>query len=910
MDDDRYIFSRPVAVTEDRIKTALEKQAKQKALKAALDRQVREAERLKAEAHRAKGRQNKRLGDPKANGPPASPSVYSESKVRTTSSAATNSVAGPSPTVGTATAPGMVESTRYTFSFRKGQGTFEVEDSSARHLQVTLPPSAGGCERGGGAAPRATTGEAGNAPARVRQQAASREVNSGTGRRNSHGGRSATAANSSEYQTNSLPVNFSVGKETAGRKPPSPECSGSGRDASGHSRSKGGSGYDTQSLPVELIYKLGQANSNGNIGKPRPRRVTTPLGPPSSGRASESRGLQSPMGPLTGTVSGSPMAAARDNFASPSTDSMRNSDWIGVGGGRALLSPHGGSKGASRVLGSGGGTPQEKALAARYASPRPSARLAGGILPPLNTRNDSDVIEMSAVLDTTPPPREYRAAGAAIGAPGARTPASITQPLSRRQTSRTPAEQPPRPSPPPSPLDTAAAEQALKQAEREKAWAQQVKQIKAELRKTRTKGLGKGGFKAEGRGATGDAPRRAETAPDPLPHPPMRGVLGVGGSGGSGAGGAHGRYGGGGARGNAGGSRPPQVERMDFAKAHIFTRENFRPITAPEDATSYFGMLSPPSLPPLVQASKTKQLEQTQACSEPVTDPEGEDMAGTEAASSSNTNAINTFASTGTSGEESLKLASLTTRQVTLGLPDYGNSDPVPIQFNHLLQFVEAQMITASQAENLWDFFAMIPDVAGGGGSESDAGRAGSSLSITSTRDVWGRAARGDANGATGGRESSVVKVVEGRASLNGVAPGGVEGDVKETDDERTFYIPHSSSQLPTSAILAPALRRKISQQHSEREAAVLHQPHQPLHNGHRRLIPAGASGGGEAETDSGAGGGLRTSPSNPRGLKKKFSTTAETGCEGSDEDAEGAGTFDTFSELVLPAGLKDDEDD
>ncbi|KAG5472865.1 hypothetical protein LSCM4_02190 [Leishmania orientalis] len=488
MDDDRYIFSRPVVVTEDRIKTALEKQAKQKALKAALDRQVREAERLKAEAHRTNG---KRPSDPKVNGPSASSSAYVESKVPTASPPATNSVAGPSPTVGATVAPGVVESTRYTFSFCKGQGTFEMESSSARLLQATLPPFAEGRERGGGAAPPATTGDAGKASARVRRQAASREAVSGTGRRSSRGGRPTAAANGGEYQTNSLPLNFTAAKEAAGKRFPSPERGGGDSDAIGQSKSKGSDRYDTQSLPVELIYKLGQASSNAVV-KPRLRRVTTPLRPPSSGRASESRGLQSPLCSLAVAVSGSPMAAAGDNFTSPPTDSTRSPDWIGVGGGRPLLS-QGCGKGVPRVLGNGGGTPKEKALGLRYASPRPSARLAGGILPPLNARNDSDVIEMSAVLDAATPPRECRVAGAVPGAPSGRTLCSAAQPLSRRQTSSTPAERTARPSPPQSPLDAAAAEQARKQAERERAWAQQVKQIKAELRKTRTKGSGKGG---------------------------------------------------------------------------------------------------------------------------------------------------------------------------------------------------------------------------------------------------------------------------------------------------------------------------------------------------------------------------------------------------------------------------------
>ncbi|CBZ28949.1 conserved hypothetical protein [Leishmania mexicana MHOM/GT/2001/U1103] len=923
MDGDRYIYSRPVVVTEDRIKEALEKQAKQKALKAALDRQVRETERLKAEKHRATGKQDKRWGDPKVNAPPTSSSANAENKTQTASPAVTASVAGPSPpTMGATGAPGAVDSTRYNFSFRKGQGTFKVDGSPACRLQTTFQTPAEVREHGGGAAPPETGGENGKAPApRARRQPASRDASSGAGPRNSRGSRSTAAASGGEYQTNSLPINFSMAKEGAGKKAPllerrpsecgRPSCGmsgerGGGSDASGHSRNKGNGGYDTQSLPTELIYKLGQANSNAAVAKPSLRRVKTPLRAPSSGRASEPRRHQSPLGLLTGAVSGSPMTGGRENFKSSLNDRTRSPDWAGVGGGHPRLSPCGGGKGMPLVLGSGGGTPIAKALGARYVSPRPTARLAGGILPPLNTHDDSDVIEMSAVLDAVTPTREYSVIGAATGAPSSRTPGSSAQPLSCKRTNSTPAERPARASPPQSPHDAAAAEQKRKQAEREKAWAQQVKQIKAELRKTRAKGPGKGGMKLEDWGAMSNIPRRAETAPDPAPHPPMRGGLGgAAGGGASGAGGSHDRNGAGsGGKSNVGGGRSHQVEKMDFAKAHIFTRENFRPITAPEDATSYFGMLSPPpSLPPLARAPKFKSREQARVSSELATGAERKEEAmGTEVASPPNINGIHTFASTGTSGEESLKLASLTTRQMTLGLPDYGDSDPVPIQFNHLLEFVEAQIITAHQAENLWDFFSASADVARGGGSGSDVGHAGSSFSVNSARDVWGRAARGDVNGAVGARKSGTLEiaVVDERPAANGV--GATEGDENVNGDTgRAFYAPYSPSQLPTPAVLAPALRRKITQQHSEQEAARLHQPYKPLQNGPPCRSPSGAGGRGANGGPGGVDSGQRTSAHIARGLQNHFSTAAELGDEGGDGDHVGANMFDTFSELVRP---------
>ncbi|KAI5689847.1 hypothetical protein MNV84_06022 [Leishmania braziliensis] len=907
MDNGRFMYSRPVVVTEDRIKEALEKQAKQKALKAALDRQVREAERLKSDAHRAKGRQGKQRGDLKVNFPLTSASANEKSNAQTASPAVTASVAGPSPpTVSTTVTPGTVESTRYTFSCHEGQGTFKVEGSSARRLQSTLPPSSESRERIGGATPPNTGGEAGKALARARRQPGTSEVDSGSDRHNSRGGRPVPAANGGEYQTNSLPINFTA-KGTTGKMAVSPESRG-GSNARGHRKNTGNDGYDTQSLPVELVYKVGQASNNTAVAKPPLRRITTPLRSSSSGHVSAPGRHQSPLGPLTGAVPGNPKAAARENFTSPPNDRTRSPDWAGAGGGRPLLSSRICGKGAPRVLGSGGGTPEEKVMGARYVSPRPLARLAGGILPPLNTHNDSDVIEMSAVLDAATPTREYSVMGAATGAPSGPMDGSSAQPSSHRRTSSTPAERLARPSQPPSPPDAVATEQAYKQAEREKAWAQQVKQIKAELRKTRAKGPGKGGLKSGVRGAISGTPRRAETAPDPQPHPPMRG--GLGGAAGGGASGAHGLYGvGAGTKGNFDGGRPHQVEKMDFAKVHIFTRENFRPITAPEDAVSYFGMLSPPSLPALAQVPKAKLREQAWSTIESLTEAEGkEETMGTEVGSSPSMNAIHTYTSTVTSGEESLKLASLTTRQVTLGLPDYGNSDPVPIQFNHILQFVEAQMITMSQAESLWDFFASSSEVVRQGGSGSSAEHARSSLSTHSTRDVWGRAARGGVNDFVASMKSSTLEleVVEKKTARNGA--GATTGDKdNDNNDGRSPFVRHSPSQLPTSAVLAPALRRKISQQHSEHEAALLHKPHKPLQSSRPRLSPSGSVGRGENGSSGGVVGGPTTSPHYARVLQNRFGTAAETRDKGGDEDEGGAGTFDTFSNLILPADLNDD---
>ncbi|KAK7195432.1 hypothetical protein NESM_000470400 [Novymonas esmeraldas] len=937
MDNEHYIYARPVVVTEDRIKEAAERQAKQKALRAALDRQVREAERLKAEAHRAMAGHGTRVNNPTVTAPSSSSSAAVAS-VGTSSpaiGASTATPAGPSPPPpGTG---GAVESTQYTFSFREGQGTFEVGGTSARRLQATLPPSAEGRDRGGGG------GEGGRVVAAApRVQPPSRELDGGAGRRTDRGGRGAAptaASGNGEYQTNSLPLNFSMAKGVAGRQAPSRERRasdgsrpsggasrerGGGDDASGRSSNKGSGGYDTQSLPVELIYKLGQAASNGSsnsgaVARPPLHRVATPQRSPSSGRPSEPVALAQ--------VSSSSMTAAavRDPFVSPLENRTSSPDWAGLGGaaaggGRPFLSPRGGGKGGPRVPGSGGGTPKEKALGGGgvHVSPRVSARPAGGILPPLNARSDSDVIEMSAVLDAATPHREYSGLVAANG----RTPGSAAQPSSRRRTSSTPAERQLRLSPPASPRDATAAEQARKQTEREKAWEEQVKKLKAELRKARAKGAGRGGPKAEERGGLGSTPRRAETAPDPPPHPVVRG--GASGGIGGGAGGVHGRHnnnnnggggGGGGGRGVVGSGRLHPVEKMDFGKAHIFTRENFRPITAPEDATAYFGLLSPPpSLPPVVQPPKPRSREQQArpggggggeaAGSKGRRVTAEEEAETTPAASSPITNAAQTFASTGTSGEESLKLASLTTRQVTLGLPDDGGSDPVPIQLSHLLQFVEAQIITATQAENLWDFFALSPDVAHVGGRDGEGDRGGSPHPVNGERGVWERQKCSPRSDSAGDAvvEVEVEEVSEERPATRDVGDeqGGGGGG---------FYTPHSPPP-PPSAVLAPALRRKISRRYSEQEAdAVQHlQPHKPVPDARRRVSPGGSG-------DRGVSGGRRVSPHKAQAPRRLSAGTAAAAASdrrggGSDEDEHGTGTFDTYSELVLPPGLKDDEDE
>lgn len=895
--DGHFIYSRPAVVTEDKIKEALAKQANQRALKAALDQQVLESERLKAEAHRAKGRKAKRaLSHNNSRGSTASaPSPAPDENAEQKSNPNSGAKRGPSPSPPTSS-PGAhagpsstIAPTRYTFSFKEGCGTFEKTDSSVRQLEDTLQPSSVESRAGAGSgdgsrsvSPSNVKEKRRNAPLPARGTQSSRgSARETTGSAGGSGTNSRVKRKvnpkGGEYQTNSLPANFKLGKDVAGSRPS--RCtsrergSGASTDNNTNNSSSGG-GYDTQSLPVELIYKLSQGGAPSNaaggggssgggaanvlsrLKPPHPPRLTSPKRSPSTSRVSDSLGGRSPLSPQSAQP-GSPGSAVRERSLSVSP---RSEDCLAL----PLVSPRGGKSGRMNAPldGAGGG--------------RPSARPAGGILPPLNAPRDPDVIEMSAILNTRTctPPHDN-------GVP-------------RRRTNSTPKDRSPLPSGAVPLGEVNAAELARKQAEREKGWAQQVKQLKAELRKARQKvGSGRvaGGGKA---GETLDkAPRRAETAPDPPAHPSGKAPRGV-------AGMRQHRAEGGGE--NVGPTRPTRLEKMDFSKAHIFSRETFRPITAPEDAASYFGGLlgSPAPAPrtplPLVQpkpsspsASAFTPSAKVAAAATP-SSPAESDLQTQKTATQSSSH-------TATSGEESLKLASLTTRQVMLGLPNYGDGAPVPIQFMHLRQFVEAQIITANQAENLWDFFALsVPAELGGSGGGGGGGHF--------PEDV----AAGDGDGNDAGEEPQAMEshtievaaeVSRGRASPSphhdergsrgddeNAEEEGSTAAAEEEEDDDDFFIPHSPSHPPANAVLAPALRRKISQMHSE-EAALFLQHQQQIRNGRQRpgaVSDANAANVGEKDVV------MRDEQSQVVTPKRRPDA----------DDSEPEGTFDTYSELKL----------
>lgn len=896
--DEHFVHSRPVVVTEDKIKEALAKQANQRALKAALDQQVLEAERLKAEAHRAKGKRERKVAT-KSSGEATSPSNLTEAKSGPSSSppppppASAPTNAGPS---------SSIEPTRFTFSFKGGQATFEETDRTIKPLRETLLPSSAegraraGSGDGGGSSvpfPGSSAEKRRNAPAVV---PARRNPSSRDSARDGNGPSkrkvSPSAAGGGEYQTNSLPANFKVGKD-AGRATGSRERGSSGDSRPGRAASREGGagrrtaasgdanassssgGYDTQSLPVELIYKLSQANATPSVAAPaanansppplsrlkppQPPRLSSPKRSPSVSRISDSMGMRSPISTPAGPT-GSPGSAVRDRSVP--------------------ASPRGGRAGGRTT------TPQDGA-----AGVRPSARPAGGILPPLSTRRESDTIEMSAMLDARTPPRDSASAAGNVG-----------RSSPRRRTSSTPQDRSPLPAGATPPNELSAAEQARRQAEREKGWAQQVKQLKSELRKARQRAAGKvtGASKADE--AVAKAPRRAETAPDPPAHPP-------GGRAPRGPGGARQRRAEADSssnnsnnNNNGGIARPTRLEKMDFSKAHIFSRETFRPITAPEDATSYFaGLLGSPPPPrtplPLVQPKPTPPPAPNLAAERVPKEPAK--RSAFSPAASDNAAIQTGTQNSATSGDESLKLASLTTRQVTLGLPDYGDGEPVPIQFLHLHQFVEAQIITATQAENLWEFFALsVPSALGG--SERDNGGGGALLRAEggsrkpSHAEADRYAVRGHHHHHQAGEEEDEMpsRSIEVEEMPHGWSrPHSL--DKEEEESAGDFFTPHSPAHPPTTAVLAPALRRKISQLHSE-EAALLLQHQKQFHNGRQRpgVTPAAAP------KNAINGGGAERKP--PSAAKAPLSRSNRD----DSDDLEGEGTFDTFSELKLSRRL------
>ncbi|EAN87942.1 hypothetical protein C3747_28g72 [Trypanosoma cruzi] len=103
-------------------------------------------------------------------------------------------------------------------------------------------------------------------------------------------------------------------------------------------------------------------------------------------------------------------------------------------------------------------------------------------------------------------------------------------------------------------------------------------------------------------------------------------------------------------------SPPGQGKKQKFARSRVFNQQTFRPISAPSDAASSSYV------------------------------PQEENVASLM--------------------QESFKCASVLTRKTAFGLPEENANRPVPIEYEHLLQFVKEQIITQQQADALWRLFS------------------------------------------------------------------------------------------------------------------------------------------------------------------------------------------------------------
>lgn len=859
------IFARPVVVSEDRLKEALEKQAKQRALREALDQQIIQEDQLKLEARRAKRNKSNKKG--KAAG-----AAKKEAAISSPIGSPPRKLPSPPRSDGgrgqaQPPARSTVEPTRYTMTFREGQGEF-VKESPPRTSMALVTR-------------REPVSSTPTPPAPLAHSPSQREANGAVRERRASPSVPHRRV-SGEYQTNSLPLDIAGKNDAGGRRGSPKEGRGGGKPvrSASHAQSEtngGGSGsYDTQSLPVDLIYKLG---ADAAAKAPAGQQLLTPKRSPRQVKQSESSGLAN-------SRSSTPLRVAR----TPSGDYSRPVLQEGPVGDRhrnAVLSPIGGRV-AHGVWRDG-----------RRPSPRTPGLPAGGVLPPIDSRCDSaDIISMSAVIDNgaplTPP----------LSSPGlGRNPRSQT-PTSQQQmqprgagngaVGSSGAGVPP--------LGDATA-QAKKLMEKESGWEKQVKNLKMEMRKTRQK-AGKGGKKKTD--DAGNLPRRAETAPDPPPRQPSKSPRERADANDS-------------PRARAGG-RPSRVARPDFSKAHIFTRENFRPITAPEEAAFLGFSGSPPlrqQLPKLHQVSKLS----TEAHKSGVGGEDG-DMSTLESSGKHDSSMSNPMAATGNS-EESLKLASLTTRQVTLGLPNYGGNAAVPIQFRHLGQFVEEQIITSDQAEKLWQLF---------------------STSVNSS-DTSGTAGAASYRKRSSGADPLSGSMLDPDASMDIEVEEVTAIPFTRPDYHQEALLPpsllpsHGSGQHLTP-VLAPALRRKIDQRQSEQEALF---NLSKMSNGG---VVSQAGGGPTSAISRSDGGGssssggwvaARNSDSSSQGTTPQKTPAAERIGDLStshdlassvlpqrrsitpkslatlDLEKSGTGvTFDTYSELALPqnGGESSDGDD
>lgn len=607
---DHVRYTRPVLVTEENLRDAITKQAKQKALKEALDKQIQETERIRADARIKK--RSKSNGNyhhisnaettQQAQKKPQQERVSLETaepgkEGRMPSSFGVScSPPGPSPP-----APRV-----YTFTYEEGFGHFTHEGSEGRgaegehHLPRTGlsqgPVSKRSVEDSNALnpwrVPDQDDGDFGPTPPApllkhgVRTVVRPREeVKRKQGKDTEVGNRSNKTnalAPTPQHDSASLPLDFDIRMRHKSKRLPKVV-----RGKPGGLLPVGVSPvtHETQSLPVELSFRLGRDEVPAPLGA----LYGVPTGPDTPHNLTIAPRKRSP---ATGQCGGS---GARSSHALElRTSTPMSNEQPPARGSRPQNAPsrdtmmHYLLKEATdnrhrRETGSSGST---------STSPRgpmhPHSRPTGGVLPPLEMQS----IEMSGVLESS---RQIEGSSAEL-------------------------------------LVASLPRSARNLQERERAWEDQVRQLKAGLRQTRRKD------RAHGNNLAPIARRRAETAPDPPSHPP----------------GCHqGRP-----RHTGEGGRQ-KYKAEDFSMARIFSPGTFRPITAPDPLEYDMGEIH------------------ARQCGESV----------------------------GLS-EASFKLASLTTQQNALGLPTEHASQPVPIQYVHLLQFAEAQIITQEQADGLWQFFS------------------------------------------------------------------------------------------------------------------------------------------------------------------------------------------------------------
>lgn len=792
---DHVIYGKPVDVTEERLNHALAKQAKQKAFKDALDRQILEAERVKKEEARREKRRLSRDPDDDGGRAPAIAASPGSSPGRARMEQPIEE--RPPGGAGRGRRTLSASPTRYAISFAGEQANFTPVDVN---IAEPPPPAQVAARRGdanggatGGPSPPGHVSRA-RQPKRGAQPPVAEAPSRGVSPRDAKlaalaapknrrlascdrptgapaGGRAAPPV----YDSNSLPVNLddyaaALGKRAAPGKP-----RGAGRPRPGQQAERV---YDTQSLPVDLAYRLGKGSPAGAAPAPLPHPPWTAVTPNDQRRvgglgAATRRGASPPYDPRrrgSPAIEGLTLTLATpspDNYAtgclprdySIDDDFARHA--LAAKGRAAAVAAEARQPASSRSpppTTSGTSAPTDlltptgrgrRTKDGRLGTPGSPGRPAGGVLPPIARRlsaGSDSTIEMSAVLDAHLGGHAPTPASAGRASNG-RPPSDRRAAANGRTPSRDDASRPQKG------LD-ARDTTVRRMQEKERSWEDQVQRLKTELRAARKqqRDLAKA---ACGGQSSGTTPPRAVTAPDP-PSPSAT------------HGGVEPRE----LRARLGAAQRVMAShespsKPDFSRARVFTAESFRAITAPEPQD--IGA-SPSHLFLQPGPRKQKKPPNSTGAALPLQLPAAR-------------------LSTLGASEASLKLASLITRQTAFGLPEDAAETPAPIAYAHLLEFAEAQIITQDQADNLWVFFCGLKGV-------------------PVSRDAEGQIAIGcNADGHQGDDDRNNNEEDDGNDQGSSGSPHAARTDYHQA--------PNSVSSL--TAVLAPGLRKKISEMQARR---------------------------------------------------------------------------------------------